>query len=455
MGADPAGGGHHAGFGYHASLVGDPFRVVAYERAIRQCVAAGDAVLDVGTGTGILAALAARAGAGRVVAVESTGVAETARALIAENGLGDRVDVIHADLRDLPPPGPDEAVDVIVSDCLGRFVIDDFMTEAMAAALRWLKPGGRVIPASVRLMLAPVAAGWVDALDLWRPGLFGVSMQSIARAACHRPIGVALPAASVLAPPAEIGRWAPGDPTLRLADAPVTFEVATGGRWVGFAGWFEAALAPGVVLSTAPGIGTHWGQLLFPVAPRAIGAGARLAATLRTVGVLHEPLYRWDVSVVGGPLESYGHGASTEPPPATVPMSPEAVAEARAAGALAAEVGDFHRAAAELLAALAGAATVDAPTRLALAADTGAALLLAGRPAEALPLLLLVVDSASDLPGGTVDAADLEQALRLAVDAAFQTGRGGDGARLLAQYEAVYGPHPAGWRAASPPSPRG
>lgn len=52
-------------------------------------------VLDVGTGSGILAIWSAQAGARKVYAVEATKMAEHARALVKANNLQDVVEVIE------------------------------------------------------------------------------------------------------------------------------------------------------------------------------------------------------------------------------------------------------------------------------------------------------------------------------------------------------------------------
>ena len=70
--------GHDASLAYHANLLSDVVRMDAYDRALRALVKPGDVVLDVGAGTGVLAMLAARAGAKRVHAVESLPVAALA-----------------------------------------------------------------------------------------------------------------------------------------------------------------------------------------------------------------------------------------------------------------------------------------------------------------------------------------------------------------------------------------
>ena len=109
----------------------------------------GDVVLDVGAGSGILSVFAARAGAARVYAVERTSAAVLAQELAAANGAAEIVQVIHGDISDVELP---ERVDVIVSEWLGGFGVDEGMlVPVIVARDRWLKPGGVMIP---RLVMA-------------------------------------------------------------------------------------------------------------------------------------------------------------------------------------------------------------------------------------------------------------------------------------------------------------
>ena len=54
----------------YGEMIDDAVRMDAYVAALRRVVKPGDVVLDIGTGTGIFAVLAARLGARRVFAVE-------------------------------------------------------------------------------------------------------------------------------------------------------------------------------------------------------------------------------------------------------------------------------------------------------------------------------------------------------------------------------------------------
>jgi pimeloyl-ACP methyl ester carboxylesterase len=69
-------------FAFHRSMLADDGRVDAFVRAIEAVVRPGAVVVDIGTGSGILAMVAARAGARRVVVVgHSYGALVAGRAL--------------------------------------------------------------------------------------------------------------------------------------------------------------------------------------------------------------------------------------------------------------------------------------------------------------------------------------------------------------------------------------
>lgn len=141
--------------GVHRWMLRDRVRNEAYQRAIQQVVKPGDVVLDIGAGTGILSIFAAAAGARRVFAVERTRVASIARTMIARNGYENVIQVLEQDVEDVELP---EKVDVIVSEWMGGFGVDENMlAPQVIARQRFLKPGGKMIPAKVTAIIAPVS----------------------------------------------------------------------------------------------------------------------------------------------------------------------------------------------------------------------------------------------------------------------------------------------------------
>ena len=81
-------------------------------------------VLDVGTGSGILAIWSAQAGAKKVYAVEATKMAEHARVLIKANNLEDVVEVIESNMEDvsLPEKGIHCSIKVLTYELLYNIV---------------------------------------------------------------------------------------------------------------------------------------------------------------------------------------------------------------------------------------------------------------------------------------------------------------------------------------------
>ena len=105
----------------------------------------GFSAVDLGCGTGALAASLARAVAGQVIATDrSASAARSARATMAANGLADRVTVT---LDDAGSAIPDASVDLVLLNPpfhLGASVHEGAGRRLIEAAARILRPGGEV-----------------------------------------------------------------------------------------------------------------------------------------------------------------------------------------------------------------------------------------------------------------------------------------------------------------------
>jgi len=107
----------------------DSVRTKAFNKAIKKTVSPGDIVVDMGTGSGVLAMLAARAGALKVYAVEiEPNNAKTLRDTFNKNGLGDVIQVIEGSILDVVLP---EKVDVVIGEMIATALIEELQVQAM------------------------------------------------------------------------------------------------------------------------------------------------------------------------------------------------------------------------------------------------------------------------------------------------------------------------------------
>jgi predicted nicotinamide N-methyase len=279
------------GFGdptVHAMMLNDRARTSGFLRAIERVVRPGDVVLDIGTGTGVLAVGAARAGAARVYAIEAGAMAGVARQVIEANGVADRVSVLEGWSTQVALP---ERADVLVAEIIGEMPFQERVLEVTRdARARLLGTGARLVPSRLRMYGLPVAipsdllatrAVTPEAVDRWR-GWYSVDLSKVAEAA--RGLSHVL----MLDPSSARSLRGLADPVL-LADIDLASfdEVsiastaparATGAGAVnGVLAYFELDLAPSVALSTDPRRTTNASSWRNPVwifsEPIAVGPG--------------------------------------------------------------------------------------------------------------------------------------------------------------------------------------
>jgi len=135
--------------GWHLPMLADAPRNAAYRRALERVVTAESRVLDIGAGSGLLSLIAARAGAGRIIACEMDAeLAATARQVIADNGYADQITVIAKRSNRLVV-GEDlaEPANLLVSELLDTGLLGDGVLPVMRHALAHLTtPDVQVIP---------------------------------------------------------------------------------------------------------------------------------------------------------------------------------------------------------------------------------------------------------------------------------------------------------------------
>ncbi|MFA6114830.1 MAG: 50S ribosomal protein L11 methyltransferase [Sphingomonas sp.] len=154
--------------GYHVPMMNDARRNAAWDAALRRAIRPGMTVLEIGTGAGMLALMAARAGAAKVVTCEYNPVAAgMARDLAARNGYADRIQVVAKRSQALTIGKElDRPADLLVCDIFADGLLDFDPLGAIAdARQRLLAPGAPAVP-----MAASLCAALVDWRDYPRAG---------------------------------------------------------------------------------------------------------------------------------------------------------------------------------------------------------------------------------------------------------------------------------------------
>jgi len=205
----------------HARMLHDEARTRDFIAAITAAVRPGDVVLEIGTGSGVLAVASARAGARHVYAVEASDIADVAAEVFARNGVADRVTLVPGWSRQIDLP---ERADLLVSEVIGNEPLEEEILETMLdARRRLLAPDARLIPYALELVARPLRlpeeefrqrAFGRDAVDRWR-GLYDIDFGPLLDAAGPDPVHT-LTEAEVVA------GWPPAGPATTLGRVDLT-----------------------------------------------------------------------------------------------------------------------------------------------------------------------------------------------------------------------------------------
>lgn len=136
---------------WHFPMLADEGRNNAYNKAIEKAIKTKDHVLDIGTGSGLLAMMAARAGAKQITACEmNNSLAEVAERIVAKNNYNKQINIVHkkSTAIDVGIDMPEKA-DVLVSEILDSGLLGEGVFPSLRHAKKeLLKENAVIIPKS-------------------------------------------------------------------------------------------------------------------------------------------------------------------------------------------------------------------------------------------------------------------------------------------------------------------
>ncbi len=294
----------------YGTMVADSVRRRAYIAALERVIQPGCTVLEIGTGPGIFAILAARLGARKVYAIEPDDSIEVARQLVSAHGLDDKIELFQGWSTRFEPPQP---VDVIFSDLRGILpLFRSHLPAVIDARERLLDPRGTLIPQRDRLWVTLVEAeeAYGAHVDGWSDHGLNLDL-SIAREFTTNTWGrtwIGDPEQCLVEP----WNWATLDYTTVVsldARGHAEWRVRRNGRAHGLLLWFDTELVDGVGYSTAPGESrlVYRQQFLPLPQPVDLRAGDRVSLRLEAIHTGTDYVWRWQTEIepADGPASSF------------------------------------------------------------------------------------------------------------------------------------------------------
>ncbi len=286
----------------YGRMIEDRVRMEAYRDALASVVTPESVVLDIGTGTGVLALYACHLGARKVYGVEPNSLIEIGRTAAQENGWEERTEFIQDVSTRI---NLDEPADIIVADLRGTLPQAELhISSIIDARDRLMAEGGVLIQQRDHLWAAAVEAEelYHSITAPWSQNCLGLTMKRGKQMSLNQiHHGSDEKACRCLMQPVK---WATIDyTTVSNPDCrgKMTVQVESKGVCHGLLLWFDAELINGFGFSNAPDKPELvYSRYFFPYpSPVAVEPGDTITCALRADLVKGEYNWSWNSQIRG------------------------------------------------------------------------------------------------------------------------------------------------------------
>jgi arginine Nomega-methyltransferase len=271
---------------WHFAMLNDRARNDLFALALQRRVQPGSHVLDIGSGTGLLAMLAVRAGAAHVTTCEVNPLlAEVSRQVIEAHGMADSITVVgkhSTDLvigEDMPAPA-----DLVISEIVDCGLIGEGLLQTIRHAREHLlAPGGEMLPTSGRIIGCLIESSQIANLNRVTTAA-GYDVRLLNRFATpgHFPVRLTTWPHRLLTEPVQLAEFDLQRSPLDDGSNRVCVTAQHDGTAHGVVAWFDLDLGADVLLHNAPTVAqSHWMQAFLPwTDPIDVTAGEQIAVDL-------------------------------------------------------------------------------------------------------------------------------------------------------------------------------
>lgn len=267
----------------HRKILGDTGRNDAFYAALKKSIVPGKSVVcDIGSGTGFLSFLASKLGAKECHLFEQSEDMLLCQELAQTNKI-ENLKFHHEH------SGQSEAkilADVLVSETLGNYALEENIIESVEDAKRFLKKGAVIIPGKIEQFACPVTSKEVwESVNVWDAIGYDLDFSAAKNISLQNMYVRSIKPDQLMHEKHAVQLWDTIDfsqTNESVRQATISWKSSQEQTIYGFALWWNAHLIKGVELSTSPfDVPTHWEQIFLPLFdPMHLAADHRLDLTL-------------------------------------------------------------------------------------------------------------------------------------------------------------------------------